>query len=493
MQFMNKDVNMENPRGTVTNNIIHETACFEGEMFKEESRSICPECRKLIDCQIISRDNRVFMRKACDEHGIFEVEIYSNADDYVLAENFNKPGSKPLHYQREVVDGCPEDCGLCPDHRQHTCVGVIEITDKCNLNCPLCFAQTEGSFSLPFEKVKDMIDLYVKCEGSPEVLQISGGEPTVHPDIFKILEYVGEKGISYPLLNTNGIKLADRDFARRVSETMENNVSYKGVPIIYLQFDGFDDDIYRTLRGRPLLDVKMKALENCAEFGMNVTLVPSIVKGVNDHQIGAIAEFMIDQPNIKMINYQPGAVVGRYNLTESMEKRITIPELLEKLEGQTGGLLKKQSFINVPCPYPVCSVCTYLYQQDGEVLTLTDIFDIDDYMHGFLNRTLPSEELVPDVHEALDALFSMSAVAGSEKTKEAICTTCGIAIPNVEQMLDNIKIVSIHHFMDEYNFDIKRAMKCCVTEILPNGDMIPFCVYNTMKRKGLKTEFGKMC
>jgi uncharacterized radical SAM superfamily Fe-S cluster-containing enzyme len=490
---MNKDVNIEDSKGTVDNSNIHHIKLDKGEVLKEESKSICPDCRKIIDCQIIFRDNRVYMRKACDEHGKFEVEIYSNADDYVYAENFNKPGSKPLHYQRDVVDGCPDDCGLCPDHKQHTCIGVIEITDKCNLNCPLCFAQTSGSFSLPLEKVKEMVDLYMKCEGKPEVLQISGGEPTVHPDIFKILEYVGEKGIVYPLLNTNGIKLADREFARKISETMENKVSYKGVPIIYIQFDGFDDDIYRTLRGRPLLDIKMKALENCAEFGMNVTLVPAIVNGVNDHQIGKFVEFMLENDNIKMINYQPGSLVGRYELGLENDGRITIPDLLEKIESQTNGLLKKQSFINVPCPYPVCSACTYLYKQGDDVLALTDFFDVEDYIDGFINRTMPDEELVPEVHEALDALLSMSAVAGSEKTGEAICTTCGVAIPNVDKMLDNINIVSVHHFMDEYNFDLKRCMKCCVTEILPNGDMIPFCVYNNLRRKDLKSEFGKMC
>jgi uncharacterized radical SAM superfamily Fe-S cluster-containing enzyme len=462
-----------------------------GEVLAEESQSLCPECRTVIDCQIYFRDNKVYMHKACEEHGAFEDMIYSDAEDYVDARRYNKPGASPAHRQGVTERGCPDDCGLCPEHKQHTCVGVIEITDRCNLSCPVCFAQTDASFSLPLEKVKEMIDLFVKCEEKPEVLQISGGEPTVHPDIFEILKYVDEKGIQYPLLNSNGIKLADREFARKISETMKPD-SFVGKPVVYLQFDGLTDETYTALRGKPLLEKKMKAIENCTEFGMNITLVPTIVKGVNDHEIGDIVKFALNHHNIRMVNFQPGALVGRYNIGKTSEERMTIPELLEKMESQTEGLVKKPSFINIPCPYPVCSVCTYVYKQDDFVFAFTDFMDVEEYIEGFLNRTMPDMDLVPEVHEALDALFSMSTIMGSEKTEDALCTSCGLKVPNVKEMLDNITIISIHHFMDEYNFDLKRAQKCCVTEILPNGKMIPFCVYNNLRRKGLKTEFGDL-
>jgi uncharacterized radical SAM superfamily Fe-S cluster-containing enzyme len=459
----------------------------EGEIEAEESTSICPECRKLIDCRIIFRKNKVFIRKVCDIHGNFEVEIYSNAEDYVKARKFSKPGAKPLHYQGKVAQGCPDDCGLCPAHEQHTCVGVIEITDICNLKCPVCFADTEGSFSLPLERVKDMIDLYLKCEGIPEILQISGGEPTIHPNIIEILEYVGQKGIQYPLLNTNGIKLADRDFTKKISKTMESNG-----PIIYLQFDGFSDDIYMMLRGSPLLNVKMKAIENCKEFDMNVTLVPTIVKGINDHEIGKIVEFASGDNNLKAVNFQLVSTVGRHRLGNK-NGRMSIPEFLENLESQTDGLLKKQNFINVPCPHPICSMCTYICKKDDDVLTLTEFMDVEDYMEEMVNRTLPDRKLIPEIYGALDSLFSMSATMGTEKTEDALCVGCGIAMPKIKEMVDNITMISVHHFMDQHNFDMKRAKKCCVTEILPDGNMIPFCVYNNLRRKDLKSKFSKMC
>jgi uncharacterized radical SAM superfamily Fe-S cluster-containing enzyme len=180
------------------------------EVLFETSKSVCPECLDIIECQIFFRDDKVYMRKFCEKHGSFEVLVYSNAQDFLASGKYNKPGAQPLHIQGAIDKGCPEDCGLCEAHEQHTCVGVIEITKACNLNCPVCFADSKNEFTLPLDKVKEMIDLYVKCEGEPEVLQISGGEPTLHPDIIEILKYTAKKGIKYPMLNTNGIKLADR-------------------------------------------------------------------------------------------------------------------------------------------------------------------------------------------------------------------------------------------------------------------------------------------
>jgi uncharacterized radical SAM superfamily Fe-S cluster-containing enzyme len=475
-------------------NNIHETISDDqkpsiSETFIENSKSVCPKCLKIIDCEIISVDNNVYLRKRCQDHGSFEVMIYSDAEAYLNAAKYNKPGAKPLHYQGTVSSGCPDDCGLCPEHQQHTCIGIIELTDKCNLNCPVCFANVNGSYSLPYNSVKEMIDLYVKCEGEPEVLQISGGEPTIHPDIIRILEYAGKKGIKYPMLNTNGLKLADRKFAEQLSKTMIDHDSPIGTPLIYLQFDGFDDKIYTELRGRPLLDQKLKALENCRIYGMNITLVPTIVKGINDDQIGKIIELALSDSNIKMVNFQPATLIGRYDLNEKENNRITIPEILSAVEKQTDGLLNHNSFINVPCPYPTCSVCTYIYKLDEKSLVLTDLFDIDNYIEHMVNRTLPDLEILSEVNSALDSLLSMSSTMSSEKTGGALCTTCGIAIPNIKEMIDNITIISAHAFMDEYNFDLKRAKKCCVTEILPNGQMIPFCVYNILKRQELTPTF----
>jgi uncharacterized radical SAM superfamily Fe-S cluster-containing enzyme len=487
---MVRDSNGSGPSyGTKEQNKVENSELKDGEILKRKSKSVCPECLDIIDCDIIFRDNKVYLRKSCQLHGEFETMVYSDAKDYEEAAKFNKPGATPVHRMGSVEQGCPWDCGLCENHKQHTCVGVIEITEKCNLNCPVCFADTKNTYTLPLEKVKEMIDLYVSCEGEPEVLQISGGEPTVHPDIIEILKYAGEKGIKYPMLNTNGLKLADREFAKKISDTIANDDSMIKKPLIYLQFDGVTDDTYIALRGRSLLDIKMKTLENCKELGMNVTLVPTIVKGINDHEIGAILDLALNDNNIKMVNFQPSTTTGRYKLDDDPKRRMTIPEVLEEIEKQTSGMLKKSSFINIPCPYPTCSACTYVYKMEDEVLSLTDLFDVDDYIDKIINRTIPDDALLSEVNEALDSLLSMSAVVSSEKTEEAICTTCGIVIPNISEIIDNVTLISVHAFMDEHTFDLKRAQKCCVTEILPNGKMIPFCVYNILYRKEMTPTF----
>ncbi len=337
--------------------------------------------------------------------------------------------------------------------------------------------------------------LYVKCEGKPEVLQISGGEPTLHPDILKILRYAGERGILHPVLNTNGLKLADRDFAEKISQSMQGSV-HQRKPNIYLQFDGLSDDTYIALRGKPLIDLKMRALANCKEFGMNVALVPTIVKGINDHEIGPIIDMALGESNIKMVNFQPSTLVGRYGLCSRQNGRMTIPEMLIEIEKQTSGLLKKKSFINIPCPYPTCSACTYIYKVKERKIVLTELLNMDRYMDCIVNRALPDMEFTSEIEKAMNALeslLSMSTISGSKKTEKAICTFCHAAIPDIKDIVDNITLISVHAFMDEYNFDMKRAMKCCVTEILPDGQMIPFCVYNILYRRNLTEGFGKLC
>ncbi|MHB9095013.1 MAG: (Fe-S)-binding protein [Eubacteriales bacterium] len=160
------------------------------EQFLEITRSICPVCHRLVDAEIQVKNNRVLMHKRCPEHGWFASLVSSDFGNYQTSQKYNKPGTLPLHFASEVKNGCPEDCGLCPEHKQHTCLGIIEVTDVCNLQCPICFADASGKSFLTIEQISDMLDLYVKCEGQPEVVQFSGGEPTLHPDLFEMLELV---------------------------------------------------------------------------------------------------------------------------------------------------------------------------------------------------------------------------------------------------------------------------------------------------------------
>jgi len=445
----------------------------------DTSKSLCPECLKSVDCQIISRDDEVFMIKECDEHGTFESLIYSDADEYLLGLESDSHGIDPRDRQGKVEKGCPRDCGLCENHRQHTCVGVIEINDDCDLRCPVCFADSQGEFSLSLEKVKEMIDLFVRCEEEPEVLQISGGEPTQHPDILEIMRYAGRKEIKYPMLNTNGKRLAEKDFAEELSETIEDGIMDLGLPMIYLQFDGFDDDIYKELRGEPLLDTKKKALKNCREAGLSVALVSTIVPGINDHQIGRIIEFALDRSNIKMVNFQPAAVIGRFDIEE--ERKMTIPEVLAKIESQTSPALEKDSFLNVPCPFPTCSVSSYVYKGEGDPIVLTDLLKTDS--RYIQDSAVPGPVDRDSMFEVVDDLVSRSEVMNLIESENCSCSCCDLSLSDLEGMIDDITLIEVHAFMDGSDYDIRRAEKCCVTEILPDGRMIPFCNYNILYRK----------
>src|SRR5712692_4292633 len=231
-------------------------------VFYELTRSLCPReaCRRVIDAHILLRDNKVFMRKRCPEHGVFEALVYGDAQAYTASARFNKPGTIPLQYSTAVEHGCPHDCGLCPDHQQHACVGIIEVNSACNMACPLCFAEAGAGFNLTLAEVEGILDHLIETEGNPEVVQFSGGEPSIHPQIIEMMKAAKKRNIRHVMLNTNGKRIADDDaFLRQLSELH---------PSIYFQFDGFEAETYRMLRGEPdILSQKLRALDRLAEIG----------------------------------------------------------------------------------------------------------------------------------------------------------------------------------------------------------------------------------
>lgn len=440
------------------------------EKFIEITRSLCPVCHRVIDAEIQVKDNQVLMHKRCPEHGWFDTLISNDYQYNLDSAKYNKPGTLPLYFASEVNKGCPEDCGLCPEHKQHTCLGIIEITDKCNLSCPTCFANAQGKSFLTKEQVSDMLDLLVKCEGKPEVVQISGGEPTLHPDLFGILEVANSKGIKFLQLNTNGVRIAqDANFLEKLAEIK---------PAIYLQFDGFSDDIYRTLRGVELLDIKMKAIELLAAKGFSVVLAVTVVKGVNDHELGKIADFAIENTAIRGVLFQPVAYTGRYGEVDPLD-RITLPDVLSEM-GLQSRHLYKADFVPVPCPHPTCSSVTYVYSDDEQNIPITRIINVEDYLDYFKNQIIT--DMSPLTKDALEGLWSASATPGNEKAAANVACACGLPALDLGGLEKQITMIGVHAFMDAYNFDLKRARKCCIHEILPDGKMVPFCVYNNLKR-----------
>jgi 7,8-dihydro-6-hydroxymethylpterin dimethyltransferase len=475
-------------------------------IFWELTRSICPECKIVIDAQILLRDGKVFMRKRCPAHGWFEALVFGDAALYTEIARYNKPGTIPLEFATDVKDGCPHDCGLCPEHQQHACLGIIEVNAACNLDCPLCFAGSgthlaQSGWELTHTQVEFMLDRFVSAEGNPEVLQFSGGEPTLHPQIITFVELARAKGITYVMINTNGIRIARDD--RFLAELARVK------PQIYLQFDGFDSATNLALRGRAdLLDTKLRALERLAEADVRVILVAAIERGVNEHEIGRIVEFGLKHPAVFGINFQPAFRAQRHIPADPMT-RITIPDVLRSIETQTNGLLKLSDFVPVPCCMPTCNFVTYAMLDGDAVTPITRMLAIDQYLDYLKNRTLPglSDELL----RTLERLWSSSAMVGSDRAAADVartlsgpstalrtsipptpprsrmtdrCDACHAHLPLNEHtprdLARHVFMINTRDFMDPWTFNVKNVMKCCVEFLVPDGRMIPFCAYNSV-------------
>jgi uncharacterized radical SAM superfamily Fe-S cluster-containing enzyme len=312
-----------------------------------------------------------------------------------------------------------------------------------------------------------MINSYVSYEADPEILQLSGGEPTLHPDIIEIVRYAKSMGIGDVAVSTNGLRLLDESFASEFAEAD---------PVVYLQFDTFRPEVSKRIRGADLVEEKKSAVETCSKLEMTTVLVPTLIAGLNDDEVGDIVRYGLSKRKIFGVNFQPVAQTGRTGIPDAAP--ITVHEVLKKIEVQTDGMIGINDFRPIPCPHPHCTAISYLLVDDKEVVPLTDLVNVDEYIDYAKNRTLVSEAVLMD--EAFKKLFSTSAVPGTQDNLEAFCDACGMAIPEV--LGKSVKTVAVHAFMDANTYQLERAQKCCIHVIRPDGKMIPFCNYNLFHR-----------
>ncbi len=442
-------------------------------VFLELTRSICPECRRPIDAQVLLRHGKVYMRKRCPEHGPFEALVYADAEAYVRNARYNKPGTLPLAFSSEVSHGCPFDCGLCPEHQQHVCLGIIEVNSACNMDCPLCFATAGPGFNLTLEEIEDILDHLLETEGSPQVVQFSGGEPSIHPQIVPMLRAAKSRGIDHVMLNTNGKRIARDD--RFLAELAEVR------PSIYFQFDGFEERTYDVLRGEPgILPEKLAALDRLAGIDLDVVLVAAVERGVNEHEAGHLVQFALEHPAVRGINFQPAFHAGRHVAHDPLQ-RVTIPDVVRGIEEQTGGLFRAGDFVPVPCCFPTCNSVTYAYLDGDKVVPLPRVLNVDDYLDYITNRVVP--DLGAEVRRALEGLWSSSAVPGGDRAATDFaftCSSCDLSTLAPRDIAKRMFMVMLQDFMDPWTFNQKNLMKCCKEFLLPGGHQIPFCAYNTV-------------
>jgi 7,8-dihydro-6-hydroxymethylpterin dimethyltransferase len=437
--------------------------------------SICPRCKELLSAQLLERDGRVVLSRVCPEHGPFEAVVYGDAERYHEIQRFDKPGVEPVERQTPTLRGCPHDCGICPEHVQHTCLGIIEVNTACNLDCPICFADSgtgpqEHGFSLSREQVESMLDAFVQAEGEPEAVQLSGGEPSIHPQILEMLEAAKDREIPLVMLNTNGIRLArDPRFAPALAEI--------GVHV-YLQFDGLRKETQLAIRGRDLTEEKLRALDRCADAGVSVSLAAAVERDVNEGEVGEIVRFGIEHPAVTGVFFQPVTHSGRFRPESDPLDKLTNSDVIEAICRQLPEWFRTDDFVPVPCCSPACRSATFALYDGEDLIPLPRLVDVEQYLDYVTNRAVPD----PEVRTALEGLWSAKAAGGTPPAAERLdCVACSTAMPaELREVATQGFMIVTQDFQDPYTLDVEKLRKCCVAEIVPDGRLIPFCAYNSV-------------
>lgn len=446
-------------------------------LFYELTNSICSKCYRKVEAKVIIEGERVYLLKRCLVHGPEKVLISTDAEYYKRCREFTKPAEMPLHWNTPIKYGCPYDCGLCPDHEQHSCLTLIEITDRCNLECPICYAEASPKRTTyrTLEEIERMLDNVVRNEGEPDVVQISGGEPTMHPQFFEILEMAKRKPIKHLMVNTNGLKIAqDRSFARRLAEYMPGFE-------VYLQFDSFEAEALQELRGADLRAVRAQAIEHLNEFNISTTLVVTLKKGLNDGEVGDIIQYGLAQRAVRGVTFQPIQAAGRLEQYDPATDRLTLSEVRQMIIDQSG-VFRAEDVIPVPC-HPDCLAMGYALKLGGEVVPLTSMIDPQVLLEGGRNTIVFEQD--ESLRNRIFDLFSTSHSPASSalSLKNLLCCLPLVSVPDTIRY-DNVFRVLIMQFLDPYHFDVRSVKKSCVHIAHPDGRIIPFDTYNMFYRDG---------
>lgn len=496
-------------RGTRINPIVHG--------LPRSVETLCPDCA----CNIIGRyyvkHGRVMVEKTCPEHGYFQDCINSDVNVYMRASYWTFEEMPGLTNPGVVgAKNCPSDCGLCNQHQSSAVLANIDLTNRCNLTCPVCFANANdaGYVHEPtYEEVEKELMQLLDCRPTPcTSVQFSGGEPTLHSRFHDIIRRSGELGMTNIQIATNGITHANLEFAQRSKEA--------GLHTLYLQFDGLDDKIYRFVRGEALLEKKLQAIENCRKVGMKVCLVPTIINGENDDQVAKIFDFAAENADvISAISYQPVVFTGRINRRDLAKKRYTLGHLAHALADHTGAALERDFFplsfmtplstmlaavekkpkITCSC-HSDCAFGTYYFvappAYEGQpprerVVPIPKVFDIAS-LFTELNtfaKTIATKDKLSRADKARifwmvyknfrgeHAPAGMSALRFIQAIQGCVSKQDGRTGKAQRENYRTLMCAGMH-FQDRYNYDVERIKRCVIHYSTPDG-IYPFCTYNS--------------
>jgi 7,8-dihydro-6-hydroxymethylpterin dimethyltransferase len=490
--------------------------------YKAKTKSLCPQCLKTIEADIVEEKGKILIKKHCAEHGDFQDTYWSDADLYHKFAACADDGTGIENPQTKKEKGCPGDCGLCTEHKTNTLLANLDVTNRCNQTCPICFANSAvcGYLYEPaFDEIVKMMKTLRKQKPVPApAIQFSGGEPTLRADLPEIIRTAKKLGFIQIQIASNGVKLArSAEYAKKLKGA--------GLQTIYLQFDGLKEETYKKIRGYNALPNKLKALENCRGAGLrSIVLVPTIARGVNEEEIGDIIDFAVKNCDVvKSINFQPVSFSGRIEQKELEKMRITIPDVLKKIEAKTKGEISANDFTAIPfinavsrfisawqgkpaslfTIHPHCGAATYVFVENGKITPITRFINADrfrkliqkEFFRLKNNSSSSAMAKVRVLGEVIKELPSLIDKKLAPKNIKIVDLIIGILKNDSREAIrafhNNVLFIGIMHFMDPYNFDAERVSRCGIHYVTPDQKLIPFCSYNALYREATEKKFSK--
>jgi uncharacterized radical SAM superfamily Fe-S cluster-containing enzyme len=445
-------------------------------LFLGQTTSLCETCLALVPAKVVAENGCVYYLKRCAEHGVQKTLIADDVPYWKSQRDWLKPGDRPLAVQTRTERGCPYDCGLCPDHEQHSCLAILEINEACNLSCPVCFAEssTARTAHRPLAEIERMLDVVVESEGEPDLVQISGGEPTLHPQFFEVLAAARARPIRHLMINTNGLRIArEAGFAERLAEFMPRFE-------VYLQFDSLQRDALMDLRGADLTRVRIEALEALERNDISTTLVVTLKKGVNDREIADIVRFALKWRCVRGVTFQPIQHAGRNDGFDAKAHRIVLTEVRRRIA--EAGVFGLDDLIPLPCnPDQIC--IGYGLRMGEAVQPITALLPRELFVAAAPNTV--AFEAYPELQKRVFDLLSLSTAQAdaSDKLAGLLCCLPDAMVPEAVAYENTFRVV-ISQFLDRFNFDLGTVKRSCVHFVEPDGRIIPFDTYNTFYRPG---------
>jgi hypothetical protein len=490
------------------------TQTQEAKKFETYSTSLCPECTQRIPMRIYEEKGVIYLEKTCPEHGKFEDIYWGDAElfkwfyDNWYNARYKGTGLENPHTKTEK--GCPFDCGICPQHKTPTVLGIIDVTNRCNMACPICFAYVGAAnyvYEPSFDQIVDMFKLL--RSNSPwacNALQFSGGEPTLRNDLPDLIKEAKKAGLSHIEVNTNGIRIAeDMEYFKKLMDA--------GLSTLYLQFDGLREDIYKCTRARTnLIPIKQKVIENARKLGMDsIVLVVTLMKGVNDKDLGSIIDFAVKNHDVvRCINIQPVSMAGKARKEEMRKTRITIPDTMKEIEEQTNGIVGRFDWrpVNWPMPitkgmgiiknraypdfsmHPMCGSATFLVvDKDGSYKPIMHYVDVDKFADVFWDIYYSGAKGKKTMAKV--KMLKLLPMAKSDFVRGLIRNV--ITKGSYEALggfMRRIVMIGIMHFQDVWNFDLDRVQQCAIHYVTPDMKIRSFCTYNSIHRPNVEKQFA---